>query len=429
LRLLTSMKLIRIRPGFRLHYQKLDPLRVQSPPRRLPIRATTHHATKSVDIVGLGNLCLDIRVPVKSLPLRKPGWRKELIDAFFDSPIEGSVWETGGITNTLYLTSRLGLKTTALGHLGDDVYASFCKDCLAEERVDFHSSFKSVACSTEVHCVLDHPFLTKTPICLVVVDLSQRHVFVSQFQVTPGPVFCHRSTMLPTAVESIKAARGLIMNGYAFQEYGADVVEFAFEEALDSGTSTFFDPGPFGVSLMRGTPQEREMLIQTLRRSNVILATEGEARMLTGESNAMEAGKALRNFTTDRTKWVVVKLGKDGSLFFQRGSPNVIHTEGFEVPVSDTVGCGDSFAAAIAYGFLKLEGQDTTGVLELANAVGAITATGCGAGRNVANLDEVRRLLLRQRTSNSVHNQHEIEAALELLDSSENSLLVNGASC
>ncbi|GFH22444.1 ribokinase [Haematococcus lacustris] len=55
------------------------------------------------------------------------------------------------------------------------------------------------------------------------------------------------------------------------------------------------------------------------------------------------------------------------------------------VPVKDTVGCGDSFAAAIVWGYIHGHPVGTT--LALANAVGAATAMGQGAGRNVANAD------------------------------------------
>lgn len=57
----------------------------------------------------------------------------------------------------------------------------------------------------------------------------------------------------------------------------------------------------------------------------------------------------------------------------------------------DTVGCGDSFTAAIAFGFLH--DLPAVNTLTLANAVGAATATGCGAGRNVARLDKVLQLM------------------------------------
>lgn len=62
-----------------------------------------------------------------------------------------------------------------------------------------------------------------------------------------------------------------------------------------------------------------------------------------------------------------------------------------QVNVVDSVGCGDSFTAAIAFGFLH--GMPTINTLALANAVGAATATGCGAGRNVARLCKVLELL------------------------------------
>lgn len=57
----------------------------------------------------------------------------------------------------------------------------------------------------------------------------------------------------------------------------------------------------------------------------------------------------------------------------------------------DTVGCGDSFVAAIAYGYIH--NLPLVHTLTIANAVGAATATGCGAGRNVANLQKVRTLI------------------------------------
>ena len=62
-----------------------------------------------------------------------------------------------------------------------------------------------------------------------------------------------------------------------------------------------------------------------------------------------------------------------------------------QVPVADTVGCGDSFAAAIVLGYTR--GYDVAPILALANAVGAATAMGSGAGRNVASPALVMELL------------------------------------
>lgn len=62
-----------------------------------------------------------------------------------------------------------------------------------------------------------------------------------------------------------------------------------------------------------------------------------------------------------------------------------------QVNVMDTVGCGDSFVAAIAFGFIHK--MPLVYTLTIANAVGAATAMGCGAGRNVATLKQVMELV------------------------------------
>ena len=62
-----------------------------------------------------------------------------------------------------------------------------------------------------------------------------------------------------------------------------------------------------------------------------------------------------------------------------------------QVNVIDTVGCGDSFVAAIAFGYIH--NIPLVNTLAIANAVGAATAMGCGAGRNVATLEKVIELM------------------------------------
>lgn len=76
-----------------------------------------------------------------------------------------------------------------------------------------------------------------------------------------------------------------------------------------------------------------------------------------------------------------------------------------QVPVSDTVGCGDSFAAAIVLGFVK--GYDIPATMALANAVGAATAMGTGAGTNVASAENVLRLLTSAAQAENGNGGHE----------------------
>lgn len=78
----------------------------------------------------------------------------------------------------------------------------------------------------------------------------------------------------------------------------------------------------------------------------------------------------------------------------------------------DTVGCGDSFAAAIVAGFIN--SHDIPGTLVLANAVGAATATGRGAGTNVADVATVQQLL-RKAARGGRHGAHAVQSAQQLL--------------
>lgn len=95
--------------------------------------------------------------------------------------------------------------------------------------------------------------------------------------------------------------------------------------------------------------------------------------------------------------------------------------------MKDTVGCGDSFAAAIAMGFCRT--HDVRATLLLANAVGAATATGRGAGTNVARADTVMQLLQRAASDTSSSSsssygvsapahQADIETAIDVLRTS-----------
>uniref|UniRef100_A0A2N9I417 Carbohydrate kinase PfkB domain-containing protein n=1 Tax=Fagus sylvatica TaxID=28930 RepID=A0A2N9I417_FAGSY len=112
------------------------------------------------------------------------------------------------------------------------------------------------------------------------------------------------------------------------------------------------------------------------------------AEALTGIKNPILAGQELLKKGV-RTKWVIVKMGSRGSILITMSS--ISCAPAFKVNVVDTVGCGDSFVAAIAFGFIH--NMPMVSSLAIANAVGAATAMGCGAGRNVATLQRVIELM------------------------------------
>ena len=102
------------------------------------------------------------------------------------------------------------------------------------------------------------------------------------------------------------------------------------------------------------------------------------------------------------------------------------------MPVRDTVGCGDSAAAAIVLGYLNIERarrrdmKDTVldyvsnstlldmleETLTLATTIGAATAMGDGAGRNVATAEVVRTLLSRNDKGRKYGLRIDVDAAM-----------------
>jgi sugar/nucleoside kinase (ribokinase family) len=105
--------------------------------------------------------------------------------------------------------------------------------------------------------------------------------------------------------------------------------------------------------------------------------------------------KALRNFAKTFPGIVILKIGKKGAIAtdgFEYCSSDV-----FEVPVVDTLGAGDAFAAGFITAWMRSERIEQA--LNVANAVAALTITKAGAQNGQPSLDEVARLLRRHRIS------------------------------
>lgn len=341
---------------------------------------------KDIDVATLGNLCVDIVLNVPQLPPPSIEERKAFMKQLSASAPDKKYWEAGGNCNMAIAASRLGLNCISIGHLGNEVYGKFLLGVLNDEGI------RMVEMSDNADVANNSSASYETLLCWVLVDPLQRHGFCSRADFSKEPAF-HWMDKLSTEVKvAIKKSKVLFCNGYGFDELSPCLLLSAVEYAVEAGTAVFFDPGPRGKSLSTGTPEEQRALYQFLRMSDVLLLTCDEAESLTGIGNPILAGQELLKRGI-RTKWVIVKIGPRGSILISKSS--VACAPAFKANVIDTVGCGDSFVAPIAYGFINRMPMVNT--LAIANAVGAATAMGCGAGRNVATLEKVTDIL---RSSN-----------------------------
>ncbi|XP_077239221.1 pfkB-like carbohydrate kinase family protein isoform X2 [Tasmannia lanceolata] len=335
---------------------------------------------KVADVATLGNLCVDIVLNVPCLPPASVEERQAYMENLSASHPDKKYWEAGGNCNLTIAAARLGLNCVTLGHVGDEIYGRFLLDVLHEEGIGM------VGMNEDTEAAASASY--ETLLCWVLVDPFQRHGFCSRADFSKEPAFSWMSNLTGEVKMAIKQSKILFCNGYAFDELSPGLIISAVEYAMNVGTTIFFDPGPRGKSLLLGMPEQQRALKQFLRMSDVLLLTSDEAESLTGIANPILAGQELIR-KGERTRWVVIKMGPKGSILITPQS--IACAPGFKVNVVDTVGCGDSFTAAVAFGFLyNLPAVNT---LALANAVGAATALGCGAGRNVASLDKVLDLL------------------------------------
>ena len=106
---------------------------------------------------------------------------------------------------------------------------------------------------------------------------------------------------------------------------------------------------------------KRPSLLRLLKKVDLFVANDGEARALTGEDNLIKAARALRRFGPP---WVVVKKGEHGVLFDS-------DKWSFSFPaypvdkVVDPTGAGDTFAGGLM-GFLSQSGQGNLAALKKA---------------------------------------------------------------
>jgi len=115
---------------------------------------------------------------------------------------------------------------------------------------------------------------------------------------------------------------------------------------------------------------ERASLIETLKAVNGVIINDAEARMLTGSSNLVTAGKGILELGPNFT---VIKKGEHGALLVTTDGVTVVPAYPTE-NVKDPTGAGDSFAGGML-GYLAAGGRFDTASLRRALVRGTVSAS------------------------------------------------------
>ena len=265
----------------------------------------------------------------------------------------------------------------------------------------------------------------------MLIDPRNGHDFCSRFDFDTRPLLDCAAHVPPAWEATLRAARAVFVNGFVFDDLQPETVLAAVRAAHAGGADVFFDAGPRARALLRDVPAGgAAALRELLAAADALLLTQDEAEVLTGLADAdavrlrpparacasphtrpplaaRQAAAALLARSTAEDPWVVIKRGSRGCTAHTRRERHVLPA--LEVEALDTVGCGDSFAAAIVLGRLRSHALRPT--LALANAVGAATATGRGAGRNVARAVHVAELLAAAASDEAAPPEMRADAA------------------
>jgi len=115
---------------------------------------------------------------------------------------------------------------------------------------------------------------------------------------------------------------------------------------------------------------KRKALLKLLKKVDLFLLNDAEARQLSGETNLLDAAKYI---TGQGAKMVVIKKGEHGALFFSKELR-------FMVPayllkkLADPTGAGDTFAGGMT-GYLSKTRKITDSALRKALVYGSILAS------------------------------------------------------
>ena len=269
--------------------------------------------------------------------------------------------EPGGSSNFMIAAARLGLQVTALGVVGADGSGPMVLQALADEGVAT-AAVRVQAGGT-------------TTVVNVFVDAGAQNVFV--FAHGTGPEL----TLEPDWRAAIDGCAALIALGYGLQEQRLRApLLAAMEYAHVQGVPVYFDPGPE----LQGF--EKLDVARILNCTHAVLLTEDELPLLSG---GQAGAAAVQTILSQGPAVVCVKCGAAGSRTYARSSQH--SQNGYAVPVLDTTGCGDTFAAGFLYA--AVHAWPAAQQAMLANAAGAAKAAKLGTGRQVPMLAEIKQLL------------------------------------
>ena len=288
----------------------------------------------------------------------------------------------GSPVNIAIGASRLGLRAIAFTAVGADEVGRFVREFLRREGVN----------TDHIATIAD----ARTGMAVVGVQPPDRFPLLFYRE---NPADIHLSLDEARALP-LARTRALSLSGAALSRGSAHEVSlFLAEQARRLGLTTFIDldlrpdqwshPLAFGLQIRRILPL-CDVIIGTEEEFYAALSATPEAVMRgSAVTDADELDDRLDAHARESGALLMVKRGDRGVTLMREARRESV--AGFPVPIVNTVGAGDGFAAGLIYGWAQ--GWDWNRAARFANACGAIVVSRHGCARALPTTGEVNSFL------------------------------------
>lgn len=303
---------------------------------------------KRYDVLAVGDANVDMTLKVDRLPKQD--------DKVLGIKIAEQVG--GTVANSACVCGSLGLKTATLARVADDKYGVKVMDEYVKYNVDLKFVFQPEG------------YEQSTAIIMLDDSGEKSLIFV------PSSSYEFNDELVVVAVASSRYLYTMPGNLDRFKEIA--------EIAKSNATKVVVDIEPTIVN------QDGDLDIILTGADLVYFNKEG-FKKATGKDASKDALVSMvESYQLDG---VVVTLGKDGAIAFVNGE--YASYSGFNVPVVDTTGAGDTFNASFLY--TQINKMPLSTGLEFACAAAAISVGAVGPKGNVPTLDKVAEFLTSNR--------------------------------
>lgn len=255
--------------------------------------------------------------------------------------------------NQALAASRLGAEVTMIGAVGDDPYGDKLIEMLEEDNINTNCIKRVQGESSGVAII----FLDGKDNRIIVIQGANAH--------------CKK--------EDIDANRTIIMN--------SDIVLIQLEIPLETAHYAVELAKQFNKTVILNPAPAQKLPDELLPQIDIITPNETELNTLAMEkSDKTSLEQHMDNLLKKGVKHVVTTVGGKGAVYKTLYQDLETHP-GYQVPVVDTTGAGDSFNGGLAVALGK--GQSMSDALTFANKVAALSVGKFGAQSSMPLLDEV----------------------------------------